>query len=117
MKKHDPETFARCNTPRPAAEASAAIEAFSAAVAEARKAYGIGNVYVVVEALVEGEGDEGPSATCAVMHLGDTSRSEELAAFAFGYETRKAEKRRAQFVGHGMAAAGVREGAEGGRDG
>jgi hypothetical protein len=104
-KKHDPETFAACNNPRPAEMVRESIDAFSDAVAAARREHRIGNVYLVLEAIVEGEGDDGPTATRAVMHLGDASRSAELAAFAYGYETQREKKRRELAVALGAESA------------
>ena len=82
--EHDPETFLLCNTPRPIEEANASIDAFYEAVRAARKEHRIGNVYIVIETLVQTE--RGPEPARATSHIGDTSRSTELAAYALGFE-------------------------------
>lgn len=99
---HDPETFLLCNKPRPLADAKASVKAFIEELRELRAKHRIGNVYVLAEVMIDGEP---PETRVAIAHIGDTSRSLDLAAYAHGYERKLHDARTRKAVQVGMAAA------------
>lgn len=107
MQHNDPATYKLCSTPHATPEeATSALEAFFADLAEIRKRHRIANVVLVAEVNVDAGEDVQPEPRLATFSLGDSTRHLQLAAVGYGQQQELQRKSVEQYMRLGAASAG-----------
>lgn len=114
MLHNDPATYKLCSTPHATPEdATSALEAFFADLAEIRERHRIANVVLAVETNVDAGENVPPEPRIATFAMGDSAHHLRLAAVVYGQQQESHRRLLDQYVRLGAASAGKSAGVGG----